>query len=121
MFRARLTALAPDAGVHSRDDIYTLLVTARMINFFKGLRWEGPKITLPEALEMAGRNGKRAELGVELFRRLMRENRLYAATREGWRPLTRFRVPLFLELWHSLGDLSTQEGQTIIVNPPPSS
>src|SRR4030095_4999864 len=35
--KARLTALAIETDNFSRDDIYTLFVTTRIINFFKGL------------------------------------------------------------------------------------
>ena len=116
LFRARLTGLTVFSKVVSREDLYTLLVASRIINFFKGLRFPEPRLKLEGALDFAREKGERAALGVELFQRLVKEKKLYAATREGYKPLDRFRVPLFLELWEHLGEIQTQEGKKIIIS-----
>jgi radical SAM superfamily enzyme YgiQ (UPF0313 family) len=115
LFQARLTALAFESTEVGRDDLYTLLITARILNFFKGLSFIEDRLTLDQALSLARASGTRAAGGVKIFRRLLQEKRLYAATRDGLQPLPRFRAPLFFEIWDPLEEIVTQAGQSIIL------
>ena len=54
IFKARSTAMAIETDEFRREDLYTLFVTARIINFLKGMRLKEEKVTLLEAL--SGRN-----------------------------------------------------------------
>ena len=113
LFRARLTALALETESCKREDLYTLWVATRIINFLKGLRFEPARISFPEAMALALQKGRRAALGVELLSRLLREKTLYAATPTGLKPLPKFRAPLFFELWSQLRQIGTTDGKGI--------
>jgi radical SAM superfamily enzyme YgiQ (UPF0313 family) len=117
IFRSRLTALGQENGPFKREDIYTLLVAARIINFFKGLRLEGNPITLREALKTARDQGKRSAMGAELFERLFSEGRLFAVTQEGHKPLPKFKAGLFFDFWSRLDQIVTQEARKIEIRP----
>ena len=112
-FRARLTALALETEFCSREELFTLWVSTRIINFLKGLRFNPSRISFPEALALALKQGRRAAQGAEILSRLLTEKTFSAATAEGLRPLPKFRVPLFLRLWSQLGHLVTLEGKGI--------
>ncbi len=115
IFKSRLTALSVETDHFKRKDIYTLFVVTRIINFFKGLRFENESSGLEEALNIARNRGKRSTLGAELFEKLLQEGRLYAATKEGCKPLSRFNKDLFFNFWNRLDFIKTQEGKVIRV------
>jgi radical SAM superfamily enzyme YgiQ (UPF0313 family) len=113
IFQSRLTALGLEAGPFKREDLYTLFMATRIINFFKGLRFDGDMINLEDALETARNQGKRSAIGAELFQRLFSEGRLFAATPEGHKPLPMFKAGLFFDFWSRLDQIITQEGKKI--------
>lgn len=113
VLKSRLTAMAIETDNFKREDIYTLFAATRMINFFKGLRFNDSMINLKTALGIARKGGRRSALGAEIFERLLTEGRLYAATQEGYRELPRFRADLFSDLWSRLDHIKTQEGRII--------
>lgn len=118
LFKARLTALALETEDVSRDDLYTLWISSRILNFFKGLPFSTGRLRLDEALVLAQGLGARAAAGVEIFRRLLLENQLVAATQGGLQPLSRFRTSLFLAIWNNLGFITTLTGGKIILENP---
>jgi radical SAM superfamily enzyme YgiQ (UPF0313 family) len=95
-FRARLTAMAWEGADFTRDDLYTLFVSTRILNFLKSRR-EGP----------------RAVLGKEILDTLLASGTLHAARGETRRPLTRFRAGLFFEVWRRLEFVTTLEGRRV--------
>ena len=95
-FRARLTAMAWEGADFTRDDLYTLFVTTRILNFLKSRR-EGP----------------RAALGEEILDTLLASGTLHAASGETRRPLTRFRAGLFFDVWRRLEFVTTLEGRRV--------
>ena len=113
ILKARLTALAIETDHFKRDDIYTLFIATRIVNFFKGLPFDENRITFGQALSTARSRGKRSATGVELFEKLFSEGRLYAATGEGRKPLSRFNSKLFFEFWSRLDHIKTREGKLI--------
>ena len=113
LFRARLTALALETDSCKREDLYTLWVTTRIINFLKGLRFNPDRISFSEALDLAVRKGRRAATGVEILSRLLADKTFYAATPDGLKPLPKFRGPLFFRLWGQLRHIVTTEGKGI--------
>lgn len=112
-FQARSTAIAVRNGLFDREDIYTLFVSCRIINFIKGLRFEQQSLSLDELLEKNQQGRHRTEIGVQLLRRLIREKKLYAWTKNGQKILPRFRGEVFEQLWSSLDTICTQQGQQI--------
>jgi radical SAM superfamily enzyme YgiQ (UPF0313 family) len=119
VFKARSTAMAVETPHFCRDDLYTLFVTARIINFFKGLRFEKKEVTFQEALSGAEEKGPRDKIGAELLQKLFHERCLYAASREGLEPLPRFRTELFFRVLEKAGTLQTTQG--IVIELPPFS
>jgi radical SAM superfamily enzyme YgiQ (UPF0313 family) len=114
LLKSRLSAMAVETDLFSREDIYTLFISTRIINFFKRLSFPKKSIPLHQAIEVAGNKGERSALGVEIFQKLLKEGRLYAATREGLKPLPKFKPGLFLDFWSRLDRIVTREGKTIL-------
>ena len=113
--KSRLTAMAVETDQFEREDIYTLFVTIRIINFLKGLPVPKARIRLEEALRNAYDQGKRAAQGSELLTLLLSQGVLYAATPKGLKRLPRFKAKLFHELWGKLGVIRTLEGKIILI------
>jgi radical SAM superfamily enzyme YgiQ (UPF0313 family) len=118
LMRARSTAMARVNEHVRRDDLYTLFIIARIINFLKGIPLQSARITLKDALDGAGGCGRRARIGAELLERLLGEKRLYAATGSDRRLLSRFRPELFFRVCEEAGYLRTRQGAVIFLGPP---
>ncbi len=97
--RSRLTAMAWEGRDFTRDDVYTLFVTTRILNFLKS----------------HGRSPRRRRLGEELLETLLSTGRLEAASGTSRRPLTRFRSELFFEVWGQLEYVTDLEGTRIAI------
>ncbi len=113
VFKARLTAIAVETRDFSRDDIYTLFITTRILNFLKGIKLEKPVTVLDQALAIAQTQDARSHKGVALLKKLLREKRLFASTPGDDMPLPRFKAELFFEIWNDLDKIITQENRTI--------
>jgi radical SAM superfamily enzyme YgiQ (UPF0313 family) len=113
IFKARSTAMAIETDQFRRDDLYTLFITARIINFLKGLRLKGANVTLHDALNEAEKGGHREKLGAQILRKLLNERVLYAATKGGLELLLRFRAEVFLKVLMKSKAVHTQEGTRI--------
>ena len=113
VFRARLTAMAIETKNFQRGDLYTLLITTRILNFLKGIPTRTSKTTLSRALEIAEKQGPRSTVGVEILQRLLKEKKFYASTAKGLEPLPRFKSELFFQLWQKLDNIKTQANKTI--------
>lgn len=96
-FKARSTAMAIESPLFVRDDLYTLFISARILNFLKGLDGIGNRLTLKEALQYAGGN-KKGRIGAELLTLLLDEQQLYAYTSQGVKPLSHFCPRLFFRI-----------------------
>jgi radical SAM superfamily enzyme YgiQ (UPF0313 family) len=109
--RARLTALAIETDSFSRDDIYTLLVTTRIINFLKGLC-----ITRDAALEELMKHSwcdPRTSIGFDRLDTLMRTGCLYSSTKSGRFANRHFRVDLFERIFSMIAEVACQNGCVI--------
>lgn len=115
MFKSRSTAMAVETANFSRDDIYSLFITARILNFLKGFSLKGDRTSMNEVLNGSPGPDKRQETGQTLLKKLLREGRLYAATRQGLRPLPRFKTGLFSDVLKKAGSIMTREGKVIDV------
>lgn len=113
IFKSRLTAMAIETSHFARDDLYTLFVTSRIINFLKGIECQKEEISLSGALQLARSAGKRSALGAKLLEQLLAERKFYAATRNGLKPLRRFKPDLFMGFWSTLDQIGTQVGKAI--------
>lgn len=113
VFKARLTAMAIETKNFKREDLYTLLITTRILNFLKGVSLPGKKVPLSEALAAAEKLDPRSAVGVKIVRKLLQEKIFYASTSRGLEPLPRFQPELFFQLWQKLDTIETQGNKTI--------
>lgn len=115
VFKSRLTAMAIETERFQREDLYTLWMTTRILDFLKGLSFDGEEISLEEIIEKnsTGASDPRAALGFEILEKLFHQGILHAATPQGLKPLTKFKTDLFQRVWESLEFLTTQEGKRI--------
>jgi radical SAM superfamily enzyme YgiQ (UPF0313 family) len=109
--RSRLTAMAPEAEHFTRDDIYTLFITTRIINFLKGLRLDGLGC-LGTLLNRAWKDS-RTQIGMELLARLRQTGRLYFWTHRGPVKNHRFKTALFEKVLEQAGEIGCQNGARI--------
>ncbi len=112
--KARLTALAIESEHFTRDGIYTLFVTTRIINFLKGLPVAGP-VALAELIALSGPDPRTA-VGFELLRLLLQTGRLYFATRDRLVENRRFRSEIFHRVLSIAVKIGCQSGGTIDVS-----
>jgi radical SAM superfamily enzyme YgiQ (UPF0313 family) len=109
--RARLTAMAIETDAFSRDEIYTLFVTTRIINFLKGLPLSSS--TDLETLLKQRSFTPRAEIGLELLREFFESGRMYFWTARGLIDNKRFRSELFRRVLARAGTVTCQNGKSI--------
>jgi radical SAM superfamily enzyme YgiQ (UPF0313 family) len=110
IFRARSTAMAVETDQFKRDDLYTLFITARIINFLKGLRLSDEKMSLQEALSQAEERGRREKLGVQILKMLFGKERFHAATRGGLKLIPRFHPKVFFKVLERARSIGTRDG-----------
>jgi radical SAM superfamily enzyme YgiQ (UPF0313 family) len=96
-FRARLTAMAWEGRDFTREDVYTLFVTTRILNFLKSRPESSP----------------RHALGLSLLEMLLATGTLFSANGEARTPLPRFRPELFFEVWRKIEYVTDLEGSRL--------
>jgi radical SAM superfamily enzyme YgiQ (UPF0313 family) len=116
--RARLTAMALETQEFSREDIYTLFITTRIINFLKGLPLPS-STNLTDLLSQPGRD-QRTQIGFELLKRLAEGHRLYFWTKNGLVENQKFKTELFLRVLMEAREITCQNGKQIAVYVAPS-
>src|ERR1044071_5387947 len=111
--KARLTALAIETENFSRDEIYTLFVTTRIINFLK--RQSVGSTNLNALIAAPGEN-RAAAIGLALLKELLTTGRLYSSTNRGLVENRRFRCDVFFRVLAGAQFIACQNGQTIVVD-----
>ena len=111
--KARLTAMAVETNEFRREDIYTLFIATRIINFLKGLRLSTS--TGMDALLDCSWSDDRTRIGFELLRLLRETNRLFFWTKKGLRENTKFKSEIFFRVLQQAGVIGGQKGQRIVV------
>jgi radical SAM superfamily enzyme YgiQ (UPF0313 family) len=109
--RARLTAMAIETPSCRREDLYTLFVTTRIINFLKGL--DLPSATDIDSLLEQSWSDHRTQIGLTLLQRLRETNSLYFWTKTGLVPNTKFKAELFARVLQAAGQVTCQNGVSI--------
>lgn len=120
ILKSRSTAMAIETDEFDRSDLYTLFITARIIDFIKSLGAGKKEIDLMEALEAAKGSDKRAALGADILKILFNEKKLYAATGNGLKQLSHFKSDSFFRLWDKAPYIQTQAGTRINLSRPQS-
>jgi radical SAM superfamily enzyme YgiQ (UPF0313 family) len=111
--RARLTAMAIESAVFNRDEIYTLFVTTRILNFLKGLPLDSSK-RLIDLLNLSWPD-QRTQIGFGLLRRLAEDGCLYSWTNRGLEQNRHFRPELFQRVVAQTRTITCQNGKSIEV------
>jgi radical SAM superfamily enzyme YgiQ (UPF0313 family) len=109
--RARLTAMAIETEGFCRNEIYTLFVTTRILNFLKGLPIQTSMDF--ETLMKQRSFTPRMEIGFELLRKFAESGRMYFWTRRGLVENKRFRTELFRRVIARAGSVTCQTGKSI--------
>lgn len=120
VFKSRSTAMAFESRECSRDQLYTLLVTTRIINFLKGIDIPEGINTISVLLERLPARGGRVALGAMLLTKLLETGCLYAAGRDGLRSMKRFDSHLFFRIWNRLEFIRTLSGCRLNIDAVPS-
>ncbi|MGH7827437.1 MAG: B12-binding domain-containing radical SAM protein [Candidatus Binatia bacterium] len=106
--QARLTAMAIETDEFHREDIYTLFVTTRIINFLKGLPLSAPADLM--SLLDHGWPDQRARIGFELLTGLTQTGRLFFWTREGFVENKYFKTYLLRRIFAEAGFILYSNG-----------
>jgi radical SAM superfamily enzyme YgiQ (UPF0313 family) len=109
--KARLTAMAADSDLFTRDDIYTLFITARIINFLKGLEIT-ESAEIHELLQRSWKDN-RVSTGIELLRDLRQERVLSFRTSAGNIENKKFKAELFQHVIREAEYITCQNGRRI--------
>jgi radical SAM superfamily enzyme YgiQ (UPF0313 family) len=111
--KARLTAMAVETDEFRREDIYTLFIATRVINFLKGLRLSAS--TDVNTLLDCSWPDDRTRIGFELLKLLRETNRLYFWTTKGLRENVKFESEIFFRVLRQAGVIGCQNGEGIVV------
>src|SRR5262244_2477893 len=111
--KARLTAIAIEIDQFRREDIYTLLVATRIINFLKGLGLSAS--TDLDALIDRSWPEDRTRIGFKLLRLLRETNRLYFWTSKGLRENEKFESEIFFRVLRQAGKLAVKMAEASLL------
>ena len=111
--QARLTAMAVETNGFQREDLYTLFVTTRIINFLKGL----PLLASANLVDLLNRPwpDRRTRIGCELLRLLAGNEKLYFCRRQGLAENQKFKTDIFLEVLSQTAQIACLNGNQIAV------
>ncbi len=109
--KARLTALAIETVNFTRDDIYTLFVTTRVLNFLKGLELHCS--TDLHAVTEQSVETRKDRVGLSLLKHLMETGRLLQWTTHGPVENTKFSSEIFFRVLAQTQWIACQNGQLI--------
>ncbi|MBF0236894.1 MAG: B12-binding domain-containing radical SAM protein [SAR324 cluster bacterium] len=113
IFKARLTAMAIETDLFKRDEIYTLFITIRMINFLKGLRFGSGTMTMAALLDWAERQDERTKNGAKMLKIFFESGQLNGVSGNGIVPIQRFQPTLFYRIWNQITTIVTQTNEII--------
>jgi hypothetical protein len=109
--KARLTALAIETDNFTRDDIYTLFVTTRILNFLKGLPVSAD-MSLEDLMNHPF-SDPRTRIGLELLNLLTCAGRLYFSSRSRLIENKRFRAEIFRKVVSRASMIACQNGRIV--------
>jgi radical SAM superfamily enzyme YgiQ (UPF0313 family) len=111
--KARLTSMAIETDEFKREDIYSLFVTTRIINFLKGL----PLTAVADLTELLDRTwlDQRTRIGFELLTTVMETNRLNFWTKQRLVENKKFKPEILWRVLSEAKEIMCQNGQRIAV------
>lgn len=114
-FLARLTSMAVETTECKRDDLYSLFIVTRIINFIKGLNPE-TSCSLNELIQGEPQNPEQA-LGFRLLKELLMKGELCFETPQGPRLNRRFKIERLQQVFEQASLVSCLNGTTIQLEP----
>jgi len=105
--------MAVETDEFCRDDIYTLFVTTRIINFLKGFSLSAS--TDLEALLNRSWSEDRTRIGFALLKLLRETDRLYFSTTKGLFENKKFKPEIFFTALQQAAVIGCQNGQSITI------
>jgi len=114
--KARLTAMAIETEGFHRDDIYTLFVTTRIINFLKGLPLEA-SVDLTDLFEREW-DEARTQAGFDLLKRFAETQDLCFWSKQGLVENRHFNSAVFLRVLAETQFIRCQNGASIHLKGP---
>ncbi len=111
--QARLTALAIETEHFQRDDIYTLFVTTRIINFLKGLPVAG-SASVEELIHQSWLD-PRASIGFAILEGLGQNTPMRLCTKTGMVENARFKTSLLIDVLSCAKQIMCQSSSYIDV------
>jgi radical SAM superfamily enzyme YgiQ (UPF0313 family) len=112
--KARLTALAIETKNFSRDDIYTLFVTTRIINFLKGLAI-AESVSLSDLMTHSWPD-PRTRIGFTLLKKLELTGRLHAWVKDRRVENKKFNSSLLRRVFKQAGEVNVPSGGKIVLD-----
>ncbi|MFH1729103.1 MAG: radical SAM protein [Pseudomonadota bacterium] len=116
VYKSRLTTMAIETDLFKREDIYTLFIITRIINFIKSLETDQKEISIQKALNLLENKDLRSKTSVEILNLLLSGKGFFAYTKEGQKIQNKFDNNLFLKIWMQLSYIKTQKGIIILKN-----
>lgn len=114
-FLARLTSMHIETESFKREDLFTLFITTRIVDFLKSFDLQN-NLSLSEVLELAPQQSFHAR-GQRLLRRLFEEQILYADVGQKDLPLPKFKYSLFKSALDQMQFIHTMNGGHIWTTP----
>ncbi|SDN23138.1 B12 binding domain-containing protein [Desulfonauticus submarinus] len=111
-FLARSSAMAIETKHFSREDIYSLFICTRIINFLKQF---DINTSLNNLLLSHKTSNKRINIGLEILRKLIYEKKLHAYTGKQFVELKKFKWEIFYKLFSRLKFITSKTGQKIFI------
>ncbi|AOP35525.1 B12-binding domain-containing radical SAM protein [Leptospira tipperaryensis] len=116
VFLSRLTSMAIPSEHFEREDIYSLFIVTRILNFLKSAPIpKDEMVSLTDALSILEKSGVRSLIGVKLFQKLFQEKILYASTSREEVPLEKFRHSILEMVFNGLERITTLSGGKILL------
>lgn len=107
LVRCRLTAFAVETEECHRDQLFTLLVISRILNFLKKIPCQQPEISMGDLLENGPASCQRDTVGWDILRHLFKEKAWRLATPNGYQLQKAFDTDLFFNLWDRMPRICT--------------
>ncbi len=114
---ARLTAMAVESSLINRDEIYTLFVVFRIINFLKSCELEQDQMDLSTSLNWFESQGGRAQIGSHILKSLLNRGVLFQQTKKAQIENNHFQMGFFKHIWKKTDFIKTQKGSIIKITP----
>ena len=114
-FLARSTAMAIETQNFSREDLYSLFICTRIINFLKSISGK-ENIKLSQVLCMKQASNKRFDLGLTILNRLILEKALYAYNGQSFHRLPKFKWEIFKRVFSNLKFITCKDKTRIEID-----